>query len=321
VTLPQAVPPRDTAARWRHWWATATLASTLLLIFAGGLVTSTDSALAVPDWPLSYGMLMPPMVGGVFYEHGHRMIASFVGLLTLILAFWIHVQEPRAGIRRLGWIALGAVCLQGLLGGLTVLFYTPLPVSVAHACLAQTFLCIMVALAYATSHEWGDATGLAEDTAGVRTASAVAVAGVFAQLVIGALMRHAEAGLAIPDFPLAFGGLVPSFQTPEIAVHFAHRVGALVVVGLVAHLFVRALRSRDTRLVRPALLLALLTVVQLVLGATAVLTGMAVVPTTTHVAVGAALLGTTFFLALRARRRLRPRAAATVASGAPALAS
>jgi heme a synthase len=299
----------------------ATLVSTLLLIFAGGLVTSTDSALAVPDWPLSYGMLMPPMVGGVFYEHGHRMIASFVGLLTLILAFWIHAQEPRSEIRRLGWIALGAVCLQGLLGGLTVLFFTPLPVSVAHACLAQTFLCILVALAYATSREWGEPPGLAEDTARVRTASAAAVAGVFAQLVIGAFMRHAEAGLAIPDFPLAFGRLVPSFQTPEIAVHFAHRVGALVVVGLVAHLLARALRSRDPRFVRPACLLAALTLVQVGLGATAVLTGMAVIPTTTHVAVGAALLGTAFFVHLRARRHLRPHAMATMSSRAPALAS
>jgi len=321
VSDTQPVPSRDPAARWRHRWAAATLASTLLLIFAGGLVTSTDSALAVPDWPLSYGMLMPPMVGGVFYEHGHRMIASFVGLLTLILAAWMAWQEPRPEIRRLGWIALGAVCLQGLLGGLTVLFYTPLPISVAHACLAQTFLCIMVALTYATSREWGEAAASADDMAGVRAAAAVTTAGVFAQLVIGAIMRHAEAGLAIPDFPLAFGRIVPSFQTPEIAIHFAHRLGAIVVMVLVARLAVRAGRSRDPRFRRPARLLVLLTVLQVSLGAAAVLSGMAVYPTTTHVAVGAALLATSFFLALRARRVLRRLSVAPVASGAPALAS
>src|SRR5688572_4512896 len=92
----------------RHYWAAATLACTLVLIFWGGLVTSTGSALSVPDWPLSYGMVNPPLVGGVFYEHLHRVIASFVGLLTLILAVWTARTEPRAGVRRLAWIALAA---------------------------------------------------------------------------------------------------------------------------------------------------------------------------------------------------------------------
>src|SRR5687767_8079859 len=149
---------------WRHAWAMLTCAATLVLIFIGGLVTSTGSGLAVPDWPLSYGMLMPPMVGGIFYEHGHRMVASFVGLLTLILAVWVSRRESRRGVRRLAWVALGAVCVQGLLGGLTVLFFTPLPISVAHACLAQTFLCLTVALTYVTSREWaGAGDAVAED--------------------------------------------------------------------------------------------------------------------------------------------------------------
>src|SRR5919108_1259551 len=113
----EAAPPAPDP-RWRHRWATATTAATFALIFIGGLVTSTGSALAVPDWPLSYGMLMPPMVGGVLYEHGHRMVATLVGLLTLVLAVWTAFAEPRRGVRRLAWAALGAVVLQGLLGGI-----------------------------------------------------------------------------------------------------------------------------------------------------------------------------------------------------------
>src|SRR5687768_2266488 len=129
---------------WRHRFAVATVAATLALIFIGGLVTSTGSGLAVPDWPLSYGMLMPPMVGGVFYEHGHRMAATFVGFLTTILAVWTSRSEPRAGVRRLAWAALLAVIAQGLLGGLTVKFLLPRPVSVTHACLAQAFFCMVI---------------------------------------------------------------------------------------------------------------------------------------------------------------------------------
>jgi cytochrome c oxidase assembly protein subunit 15 len=291
----------------------ATAAATLVLIFIGGLVTSTGSGLAVPDWPLSYGMLMPPMVGGIFYEHGHRMVASFVGFLTLVLAFWTARQESRPGVRRLAWIALAAVCVQGALGGLTVLFLTPLPISAAHACLAQTFLCLMVVLTYSTSREWLAAGPPREDVAGLRSATLVTTAAVFTQLIVGAVMRHAEAGLAIPDFPLAFGRIIPPIDSPQIAVHFAHRVGALVVVTLVARVASRAWRARDPRFSRTALLLTGLTLVQVALGATTVWTGKAVYPTTLHVAVGAAVLATSAFLALRAHRLLRGPAEAETA--------
>jgi cytochrome c oxidase assembly protein subunit 15 len=306
VNLPPSPDPRDRAARARHLWSAATLVCTLFLIFVGGLVTSTGSALSVPDWPLSYGMLMPPMVGGVFYEHGHRMVASFVGLLTLVLALWCFRQEERPGVRRLAGVALATVCLQGILGGLTVRYLTPLPVSAAHACLAQTFLCLMVAMTYATSREWLTAPALDEDVAGLRSAAVASTAVVFVQLIVGAVMRHADAGLAIPDFPLAFGRLIPPFDSPGIAVHFAHRVGALVVAAAVGRTALRAWRTGDPRLHRPALVLVGLTVTQIALGATTVLTRKAVYPTTTHVAVGAAVLATSAFLALRARRLLRP---------------
>ena len=125
-----------------------------MLVIAGGLVTSTGSGLAVPDWPLSYGTLFPPMVGGIRFEHSHRMIAATVGLLMIVLAVWLQRAEPRRWVRRLGWAALAAIVTQGVLGGLTVLYQLPVPASVAHACLGQTFFCLVVALALVTSGGW-----------------------------------------------------------------------------------------------------------------------------------------------------------------------
>ena len=127
---------------------------TLLLIFAGGLVTSTGSGLAVPDWPLSYGQLMPRMVGGILYEHGHRMIAGAVALMMAALCFWTWRVEPRRWVRNLAFIAMGSVLAQALLGGLTVIFLLPPAISSAHAGLAEIFLCLTVTLATAFSHGW-----------------------------------------------------------------------------------------------------------------------------------------------------------------------
>jgi cytochrome c oxidase assembly protein subunit 15 len=296
----------------------ATAAATLVLIFIGGLVTSTGSGLAVPDWPLSYGMLMPPMVGGVFYEHSHRMAATLVGLLTVILAVWTARTEPRAGVRRLAWGALVAVIAQGLLGGITVIFLLPTPVSVFHACLAQAFFCITIALSFVTSREWISAAPPAEDVAGVRGAAALATGVVFGQLFLGALMRHTGAGLAIPDFPLALGRVVPPLDSAPVALHFAHRLGAIAVVAAVAWLARQAYRSRDRRLSRPATLLLFLVAVQVALGAATVLTAKSVVPTTAHVATGAAVLGACWFVTLRARRHLRrPQAMAVLSAPFP----
>ena len=308
---------------WRHRLALLTVGATLCLIFAGGLVTSTGSALAVPDWPLSYGMLMPPMVGGIFYEHGHRMVASGVGLLTLVLAVWTGLDEPRRGVRRLAWTSLGAVVAQGVLGGITVLYLLPTAVSVAHACLAQTFFCITIALAYAMSREWQAAPEPRVDNAGVRTAALIATGVVWLQLLIGAVMRHMGAGLAIPDFPLAFGRLLPRFESAAIAVHFAHRLGALAVLAFVGRLWLTARRSGAPLFQRPANVALGLTFLQIALGATTVLTAKAVAPTTLHVTTGAAILGTCWFTTLRAYRHTRPtafpgKAAAVVANAASA---
>src|SRR5207245_6456480 len=141
-------------SRGIHRLAVATAASTFVLLFVGGLVTSTGSALAVPDWPLSFGQVFPPMVGGVLFEHGHRLVAACVGLLTVTLMVLLSQWEPRAWVRWLARGAVLAVLLQGTLGGVTVLFRLPLAVSVTHACLAQAFLCLVMALAVCTAPGW-----------------------------------------------------------------------------------------------------------------------------------------------------------------------
>jgi heme a synthase len=302
-----ATPPGAFVSNARRRFGALTAAATLVLIFVGGLVTSTGSGLAVPDWPLSYGMLMPPMVGGIFYEHGHRMAATAVGLLTLVLALWTWRRESRAWVRRLAWLALAAVIVQGVLGGLTVLFLLPAPISVAHACLAQTFFCLLLLLAYATSREW-TATGVGRtvDHTGVRSAAAAATAVIYGQLVLGAVMRHLGAGLAVPDFPLVFGGLLPPAWTTAVTVHLAHRAGAGAVLIAVFRLAIRSRRADEPRLARLATGLSALVVLQVVLGATTILTQKAVLPTTAHVALGAAILGGAWLATLRAYRLLLP---------------
>src|ERR1700688_4484631 len=142
--------------RGLHRFAIFTATATLFLIVAGALVTSNDAGLSVPDWPTTFGSFykMPHMVGGVKYEHGHRMVAEFVGLLTIVLAVWTWRVEKRRWLKWLGLAALGTVIAQGILGGITVLFYLPPVISSAHAALAQTFFCIAVAIAVATGRRW-----------------------------------------------------------------------------------------------------------------------------------------------------------------------
>jgi cytochrome c oxidase assembly protein subunit 15 len=298
---------------WLNRYARLVAASTLLLIVAGAMVTSTGSGLAVPDWPTTYGypMFAFPlryMVGGIFYEHGHRLIATVVGLLTIGLAAWLAWREPRRWVRRLGWTALAAVVLQGVLGGITVLYFLPAPVSIAHAALAQIFWCLAVTLAVVTSDHWRRAAGMVDDARLRRLARAV-VAAVYLQILLGAAVRHTGAGLAIPDFPLAFGRLVPSRWDEAIALHFAHRLGALVVTALVLALVwrVRSVHRATLQLTRPAGLLAGLVVVQALIGGWVVWSRRGIYVNSLHVATGALALGTALLLALRAHRVLFAR--------------
>jgi cytochrome c oxidase assembly protein subunit 15 len=290
-------------------FAALVAASTGLLIFAGGLVTSTGSGLSVPDWPNTYGWFMwtfplSKMVGGIFYEHLHRLVASTVGFLIVVLAIWLARAEPRRWVRRLGYLALGAVVAQGILGGITVLWYLPDAISIAHASLAQIVFCLTTTIALVTSRGWQEGYQFATDVTLQRIAI-VTTAAIYAQIVIGATMRHTGAGLAIPDFPLAFGHMIPPQWDSKIAIHFAHRVGAAAVAVLIiatsGHVFVHHRRRVELR--RPAILLLALLALQITLGALTVLTGKQFIINSLHVINGALVLVTSLVLTLRAHRR------------------
>jgi cytochrome c oxidase assembly protein subunit 15 len=291
-----------------HRFAQFVVGCTVLLVLAGSLVTSTGSGLAVPDWPTTYGWNMftfPPSkwVGGIFYEHGHRLIASAVGLLTIILAAWLWRADPRPWMKRLGLLALLAVITQGVLGGLTVIYFLPDAISTAHAGLAEIFFCLTVAIALFTSRGWIESAGAVDDRT-LRVVATSTTVLVYAQIIVGAAMRHSGAGLAIPDFPLMFGGIVPDRWSGAIAVHFAHRTGALVVTAAVAatsaHIWYH---HRDRRsLTRPALLLLGLVSVQITLGALTVLSRLNVAFNSAHVVCGALVLTTSLVITLRSWR-------------------
>lgn len=194
---------------------------TVLLLIAGALVTSNEAALSVPDWPLSYGTLTPPMVGGIRYEHTHRVIAAFAGTLTIILAVLLWRKEQRRWVRNLGFAAIGTVIAQGVLGGLTVLLYLHYGMPVAHACLAQIFFGLVVSLAIFTSKWWTSEHAQLEDhgSPSIHTLAILNAAVIFGQVVLGAGFRHQD----IPIWP--------------------HIAGAGVVLGVVTWTAV-ALRKR-----------------------------------------------------------------------------
>ena len=290
-----------------HRYAKLVAACTLLLIAAGGMVTSTGSGLSVPDWPTSYGwnMFTFPLskwVGGIKYEHSHRLIASTVGFLTIGLAIWAWRVESRRWVRRLAFACLGAVILQGVLGGVTVLLKLPPSVSIAHAGLAQIFFCLTITVAVVTSARWrGPAP---PDDPVLRRLATLTTVLVYTQILIGATMRHTNAGMAIPTFPLAFGHLLPPVWNTGITVHFAHRVGALVVSLAILATTGRVFyyHRQHAELVRPAVLLLLVLCTQVTLGAFVVLSGLQPIINTAHVVNGAFVLGTSLVLTLRSYR-------------------
>jgi len=283
-----------------HRFAVIVMGCTFLLLLAGALVTSTGSSLSVPDWPLSYGTLFPHMTGGVIFEHGHRMIAGTVSLLMLGLAITLQRVESRKWVKTLAWTAMGAVILQAVLGGVTVLYHLPTPVSVGHAGLAQIFFCLVTTLAVVTSKSWITETPgrLTSSKPFLPKLAAVTVGVIYVQILIGALTRHSGAGLAMPDFPPAF---VPSEWSPLVLIHFCHRVGALVVTGLVSFLVYRVntVAAGEESLTRPAIAAGFLLWLQLFLGMMIIVTEKAVIPTSVHVITGAALLASTLILTLR----------------------
>ena len=290
------VTPRNTPSpshsKWLHRYAVALAVCTLLLVVAGASVTSNQAGLSVPDWPLSYGQVMPQMTGGVLFEHGHRMVATFVGMLTIGLAIWLAVAERRKWMKALGWIALGAVIVQGLLGGLTVLLLLPPAVSVSHACLAQLFFSTTVAIAVFTSRSWQDGPELVQDygTPSLRSLAVLVPALLLLQVALGAAFRHGAMTV------------------------MAHIVGAMVVTPVVLIVCAFVLHQfPEHRALRPAAIALLaITGAQVALGIGAYLTRSnadknplaMVIVTVAHVATGALTLASSVVLAIQVRRNV-----------------
>jgi heme a synthase len=307
---------------WIHFYGIALAVCTFLLLFAGGMVTSTNSGLSVPDWPTTFGhnmFLFPPsmMKGGIFYEHGHRLFASLVGFLTVVNGLFFAFAERRRWLRWTGAFALLLVIVQGVLGGLTVRYKLPMAVSAAHACTAELFFALTVLMAFATSRAW---LGAGEAQARPRRDAWLALAfclAAFAQIAVGAVMRHSYAGLAIPTFPRAYGEWIPPFWNFPIAIHFLHsRVGASLLSILGALLIGSLLADRRAPALarRLAVLLGLALALQITLGILTIWSAKAPVPTTFHLSGGALVFATGWllFLALRRlpERRPDPEAAA-----------
>ncbi|HEY3026496.1 MAG TPA: COX15/CtaA family protein [Pyrinomonadaceae bacterium] len=319
-----------------HRFTLLVTGATFVLIVAGALVTSHDAGLATSDWPLSNGQFFPRMVGNLFWEHGHRLIATSVGFLTVSLVFWLYLGEllkwlggllgrpslldrgnvsgePRRWVRRLGLVALAAVIAQGLLGGLTVKLLLPLWVSSAHATLAQLFFCTMVSLSVFTSPGWNVSRAAIDEkeAPSLRYLCAGACVVILAQLVLGATLRHS----ATWDKHLPTGLLL------------AHIGGALLVtVVLAAICFVTLQRHGDQPyLRRPVMFASGLLALQLCLGVAAYVAremspndpqplNPMVAITVAHVACGALVFATTIVLTLRTFQVLRVRDARTSSS-------
>jgi heme a synthase len=283
---------------------------TLFLVIAGASVTSNQAGLSVPDWPLSYGQVMPEMKGGVFYEHGHRMIASAVGFFTIILAIWLWCCDERRWMRSLGWAALAAVIVQGVLGGMTVLFLLPKPVSITHACLAQVFFCATIAVALFTSPGWrrGPVPVADQGWPSLRSLAMVTPVLVLLQIALGAGHRHRAFGI----LPHVIGAIV---------------IGAAILMFTV---FVLVQFPKHDILRRSASFLAWITLVQLLLGVMAYfarvnsLDSLApeaamVWSTVTHVGFGALTMGATVILAIQVLRHVRPRSTGIASDSVPAV--
>ncbi len=272
--------------------------ATFFLIIAGALVTSHDAGLATSDWPLSNGQVFPKMVGNLFWEHGHRMVATTVGLLTIVLMVYVLVKEKRSWVRKLGILALVGVIAQGLLGGLTVKLMLPLAVSSAHATLAQLFFCTTVSLAVFTSRSWIQAAPIGEEKGSLplRYLCTAALVTIFLQLILGATLRHSATW---------------DKQLPTELI-LAHVGGAFAVTLILGGTVITVLRRHKGMrfLTRPATLALSFLVVQLFLGLAAYLTRAAspndpqplnpmVGITVAHVACGALVFASTIVLTLR----------------------
>ncbi len=324
------------SSRWFNRFAWFTVIATLFLVCSGGMVTSKGVGLAVPDWPTTFGynMFLFPVsewVGGIFFEHTHRLIASTVGFLTIILAVWLWRSEDRHWVRTLGVIALVAVVLQGVLGGLRVTMLKD-EIGIFHACLAQAFLALLVFIALVTSDFWRGFSSESVDLrkfAPVKTMAFAITVAIYLQLTLGATMRHQHRDLAILDFPTANGAWLPDTRPGTIVrinlwrdahalsdvtafqiwLQMAHRFLALIITVAVIVFCLRVWKyaSPITSLKRLSILWVALLSCQLVLGAWTIWSNKAADIATAHVAVGAAMLCFGVSISMVCWRISRPR--------------
>ena len=282
---------------WLHQYSKFVTLSTLLLIIAGGLVTSTGPGLSVPDWPLSYGKVFPPMIGGIRFEHTHRVIAGFVGILALALMILILLKEKSRLIRFFGVLAFLSVVLQAVLGGLTVIYLLPTWISAFHACLGQTFFCFVASIALFTSSGWSESKIVHSEKAGsIHRLLFVTTAFVYTQLIIGSIIRHSDHASIKPHFVLAFlialhilfitfkivkeDEVREQFLSPILFLNLA--VITQIFLGFGSFIFVRVLAKSPQPSVAEVLL------------------------RTAHQTVGALILVTLFTLTLNAFKFLKP---------------
>jgi cytochrome c oxidase assembly protein subunit 15 len=338
---------RSSDHRWLHRFAVFAALATFCLIWVGGLVTSHGAGMAVPDWPTTYGynLFFFPIsqwVGGIFYEHTHRLVASGVGFLTIILALWLWRKEERRWLRWLGVAALGAVVLQGVLGGLRVTQMKD-ALGVFHATLAQLFFALMSSMALFTSAWWRRVSAQKMSIyapAALRYSFATVTGLILFQLILGATMRHQHAGLAIPDFPAAYGSLWPAMDAEsvvrynqargevvatnpitafQIGLQMVHRVTALAILVSVAWVAgaVRRRLGAESILSKLSLGWFGLILLQAVLGAATIWTNKAADLATAHVAVGALSLLNGVMLVLVATRLAQWTAENTITAVLP----
>lgn len=307
------------SARWLNRFAWFTAVATLLLICSGGMVTSKGVGLAVPDWPTTFGynMFLFPVskwIGGVLFEHTHRLIASTVGFLTIILAVWLWRTEDRHAVKTLGLIAIAAIVLQGILGGLRVTMLKD-QIGIFHACLAQAFLGLIVLIAVVRTDFWRSTANADVDLRKFRPIKTMAIAAtiaIYAQLALGATMRQQHKDLAILDFPTANGAWIPDTSAAALAkinawrdaralsdvdafqiwLQMAHRFLAILIGIAVIAFCVRVWRDAHeiAAFRRLSILWIILFSAQFALGAWTIWSNKAADVATTHVAVGAIML-------------------------------
>lgn len=270
-----------------------TVVWTLGLLLLGSVVHATESSLACPDWPTCFGTMVPEMTGGVFWEHLHRLVA---GGLMLFFALGIYLtwrEKPRyPWVLKAAWAGFGLLLVQAVFGGLTVLLLLPDAISTSHLGMAFLFLALAAVLTVVTGPDWGlPETGRWHLPRSLRIPAILSASVVFAQSIVGAGVRHTDAGMACPDIPLCLGEWVPPLSHPLVILHFSHRALGIVALGMVlwvGHLAFWRGKSTGSRIL--GISVAALAAAQVTLGFLSVYYRLAVVPVSVHTLLAATLL-------------------------------